>query len=397
MSNYKDLHPGDEVQLARHLRKIDMNVRRYLARWFKNQVEKDPEWLPLASGLQQVTPEQRRAQERAVFVGGSLAQKLVKEYKDTGMIDRNLSTFKKFCADMRFARQNLRREEIKFMRGGITGVGEEEWNPKNRDEPGLRVIPAFQRNDEDGEYSLLDDAFENSMEILWGSVIPSLEPLADPEWMKILATVLLPRIIEVLGQRNGHGSLSAEQVESLWLVLAEVKVGVVIPQHVQDFLASFDPKAETWRQQLAARRAAAGLPGATPSAISNDINRARRLLTTCLYLFVTLAPYSSVVTQVDDMDTLLDFIFTSNSVLPTNQRKVLRFAGECLSASGPQYQVSLDEVHALTRKVRGLNNLTEEGLLDFLHDAEEPYAIQVPGQDRIRPRYSCVKQCPTHL
>ena len=225
-----------------------------------------------------------------------------------------------------------------------------------------------------------------------------------------LAAILLPRILEVLGSRSGHGSLSADQVEAVQMLLAVAVPEMPAPEHIEKLLESFQDDLREWRTDLArvrmARKQNHPLPDpdlrahfpkpASQSKVTGDINRSRGKILLCLYLFVTLAPVDSAVTRTGDMNDLLDAVFGSRNSLPTHYRRLLQQAGACLENVNSGYRVDTDELHSRCRTDNRFKTLTPDQLIDMLHNAEDRYARLVPGQRHRPPRFACVLRCQTH-
>lgn len=225
-----------------------------------------------------------------------------------------------------------------------------------------------------------------------------------------LAAILLPRILEVLGSRSGHGSLSADQVEAVQVLLAAAVPEMPVPEHIKKLLESFQDDLKEWRTDLARVRMARKQNHSLPdpdlrkhfpkptgqSKVTGDINHSRGKILLCLYLFVTLAPVDSAVTRTSDMNDLLDAVFGPRNSLPTHYRRLLQKAGACLENVEPGYRVDTDELHSRCRTDNRFKTLTPDKLIDMLHSAEDRYARLVPGQRHQPPRFACVLRCRTH-
>ena len=236
-----------------------------------------------------------------------------------------------------------------------------------------------------------------------------------------LAAILLPRIrvmdsfrfwqiLEVLGSRSGHGSLSADQVEAVQVLLAVAVPEMPAPEHIKKLLESFQRDLKEWRTDLARVRMAREQNPPLPdpdlrthfpkptgqSKVTGDINHSRGKILLCLYLFVTLAPVDSAVTRTSDMNDLLDAVFGPRKDLPTHYRRLLQKAGACLENVKSTYRVDTDELHSRCRTDNRFKTLTPDELIGMLHSAEDRYARLVPGQRRRPPRFACVLRCRTH-
>ena len=225
-----------------------------------------------------------------------------------------------------------------------------------------------------------------------------------------LAAILLPRILEVLGSRSGHGSLSADQVEAVQVLLAVAVPEMPAPEHIKKLLESFQCDLKEWRTDLARVRMAREQNPPLPdpdlrthfpkptgqSKVTGDINHSRGKILLCLYLFVTLAPVDSAVTRTGDMNDLLDAVFGPRKDLPTHYRRLLQKAGACLENVKSTYRVDTDELHSRCRTDNRFKTLTPDELIGMLHSAEDRYARLVPGQRCRPPRFACVLRCRTH-
>lgn len=212
----------------------------------------------------------------------------------------------------------------------------------------------------------------------------------------VVTAALLPRILNVLAQRSGNGGLSADQVEAYWVMLYCTNMPVSIPAEHVPVIELFKRGEENWPSHLLRIRGTRPHGRQEPSSVNHDISRARRLVATCLYLFITLAPYSSVVQDEADMTRLLDLIFTKSKDFFDGQSDLVKKAGACVRLDDYTYRVDTVAAHAAVRKLQSFKKHTLAQMVDDLHAAEAKYAIHVPGQDRFRPRFDCVKRCAAH-
>lgn len=276
---------------------------------------------------------------------------------------------------------------------------------------GLVGVPNKMKEDAKVVVSSVGQRDDDGREIQVGD--PRIQPRlqGDPDFTRVLATALLPRIIKVLStQRATESVLSADQIEACWVMFRCFGAPVAIPEEHGSVTELFEPGEKEWRSHLARVRVArqAGLPlpdmraskeageSVQQSSVTSDVKRVRRLIATCLYLFVTLAPYSNVVQDEAEMKRLLDLVFVKSAQLSVRRRDLLRKAGGCVRFVDSAYRVDTVAAHAAVRQLQSFKKHTLAQMVDDLHAAEAKYAIHVPGQDRFRPRFDCVKRCAAH-
>ncbi len=337
-----------------------------------------------------------RAEAASVVVGRYL-KKLKKSWFAYGEVSFWLGERVKFSRDCTDTFKEILGNENK---GGAVKVPEEVLQEG-------RVFPALV--DAPGPDGETQPALSGRFKDLWGRVSPTAEDQAIAS-LPSLAAILLPRILEVLGSRSGHGSLNADQVEAVQVLLAVAVPEMPVPEHIEELLKSFRDGLGEWRTNLARVRMARrqdqslpvpGLSDHSPrptgqSKVTADINRSRGKILLCLYLFVTLAPADSAVTRTGDMNDLLDAVFGPRNNLPTHYRRLLQKAGACLEHAEPRYRVDTDELHSRCRTDNRFKTLTPDELIGMLHSAEDRYARLVPGQRHRPPRFACVLRCRTH-
>lgn len=315
----------------------------------------------------------------------------------SGTVSLGLGDYGTFRAWVGYADRNRRKELGNDAHCGLTKASEKI------KKKGPLVVRLTGRGDEDG------DEKETGLEGTYPDASTSRTPLEDPEGYRRLATLLIPRILRVLGQREKSG-LSPNQVETMWVLLAVETRDVEIPADVLDLVETFQPGLNTWQADLARAQKAraqglpvpdAKAPGYVPvpvdqGPVTQGIARARRLIRTCLYLFVTLAPFGSAVYEEEEMQRLMDCVFKSGRVLDGPQCTLLQKAGSCLTETDVDYRVDTAALYSAVHILTKFNAYSKEQIIEQLHGAERKYAIQVPGQDPIRPRFDCVIRCAAH-
>ena len=333
-------------------------------------------------------------EEAAAEVVESHLKRLDEEYERTGQAVLWLCEEVKFKADCSYKRKEILGDVRKMT--GISQAGRRkeifQGSLGEMDSSGAwQGIPA-------ADMRHLMESRRTSAEDQVISALPSL------------AATLLPRILEVLGSRSGHGSLSADQVEAVQVLLAIAVPEMLAPEHVAKLLENFEDDLREWRTDLARVRMARKQDHPLPdpdlrthfpkptgqSKVTGDINHSRGKILLCLYLFVTLAPVDSAVTRTSDMNDLLDAVFGPRNNLPTHYRRLLQKAGACLENVKSTYRVDTDELHSRCRADNRFKTLTPDELIGMLHSAEDRYARLVPGQRRRPPRFACVLRCQTH-
>lgn len=377
-----------DEQLKALLNKLRDNADRYLF---------DP---PGGEDESEKGQGRKRSKEKRVqgarFALESLAKRILAD-AERGIINPDLGTFEKFCSQALYARKNDWRAEH-GRSGGITRV------PKTLKEQGKFTLVSNLLPDSEGRESR-----HNAEDLAALREEPSPD-VVDSWWLRHLTTALLPQILNVLGEREKHGYLTPEQVESVWVLFAVEVDDMPVPQEIAELVDTFQPSLCSWRADLARAREArkAGLPlpdGKAPgydaypvqqNSITHGIARARGLITICLYLFITLAPPTSVVYRAAEMHRLLDLVFEKGKTLTTRQRTLLRKAGRCLRWADKAFRVDLTQLHAEVQLLKGFRGITEQQVADELHDSEERYARQVPGQNPNHPRFDCVLSCAAH-
>ncbi len=205
-------------------------------------------------------------------------------------------------------------------------------------------------------------------------------------------TALAWRIVKVLRDRGVKPSLSAAQFDAIRQLFAEG--GELDPT----------PGGAHWRKELAEAR------GVGRSTVSQDVEKGERLIRVGLYLFVTLAPPTRVVTREGVMDSLLSAVFLSDrdlkphhlaaieleaADLATPHRKALQAAGDNSRYGEFRFPVNVPAFVADIHRLNDFAALTESQTLELLHIAEARYALLVPDQ-RMPPTFYCVLHCPTH-
>lgn len=205
-------------------------------------------------------------------------------------------------------------------------------------------------------------------------------------------TTLAWRIVKVLRDREVAPSLSAAQFDAVRQFFAEE--GELEPTR----------GGEHWRRELAEVR------GVDRSTVSQDVKKGERLIRIGLYLFVTLAPPTRVVTRDEVMNALFSAVFLSDrdlkphhleaieleaADLTTRHRKALQTAGDRTRYGGLRFPVDAEAFIASIRRLNDFAGLSESKTLEMLHVAETRYALLVPGQ-RVPPTFYCVLHCPTH-
>lgn len=205
-------------------------------------------------------------------------------------------------------------------------------------------------------------------------------------------TSLAWRIVEVLSDRDRSPSLSAPQADALRLLFAED--GELDPT----------PAGEHWRKDLAQAR------GVDRSIVTQDVKKGELLIRTGLYLFVTLAPPTHVVTRRPVMDALFSAVFLSDrdlkphhleaievetAGLSTTNRKALQTAGAHARYGEFRFPVDRQAFLAAISRLNAFAALTDVGRIQALHTAESRYALLVPGQ-RVPSTFSCILHCATH-
>lgn len=367
--------PATKETLNKLRDQIGQNAKCYLDEWGSNEVTRDI----------------------AVRVGEMLV-KSMRRQAAAGHVHMGLGDYRTFRRWVKFAKSRRRHEQRKDAFRGLTDV------PEKVKESGEHVVRFTHRRDRHGEQ--METGWEDaSLDAQTTEIV-----LDDPEGYRRLATMLLPRILTVLRHRQGHSGLSADQVEAVWVLLNAETNDIEIPEDVLSLTSTFQTGLRDWRADLARARKAraeglplpdATAPGYVPipvsqSSITHDINRARRLIWTCLYLFVTLAPFSSAVYDMTQMGRLLDCVFEPGRGLSTSHRLLLQKAGSCLKVSDSAYRVDTVATYSATQSLKQFKACSEVEIVDKLHIAEECYATQVPGQDRLHPRFDCVKRCAVH-
>lgn len=310
----------------------------------------------------------------------SAAMELVKKIQRdavNGKVDKFLASRKAFLRQVQWAHSKI---ALKSPLGGRVGV------PNARKKDGTAAVTFLGGTDEKGK------------EIQVADPNPQVRLQGDPEFHQVLATALLPRIINVLAQSREQSGLTADQVETCWVMLHCMGARVPIPEEFASVIQqlAFEKGEEHWRTHLAKVRARRPGGRSGDSSIKNDINRVRRLIATCLYLFVTLAPYSSVVHEESDMMRLLAMVFKDSKQLTKNQRALLRKAGGCVKEIDSAYRVDTGAAHAALLTLSDFKSHSLPQVVEDLHEAEGRYAINVPRQDRYQPRFDCVKRCAAH-
>ena len=96
------------------------------------------------------------------------------------------------------------------------------------------------------------------------------------------------------------------------------------------------------------------------------------------------------------MMRLLAMVFKESKQLTNRQRDLLRKAGGCVKDADSAYRVDTVAAHAALLTLNTFKDHTLPQMVEDLHVAEGKYAIHVPGQDRYRPRFDCVKRCAAH-
>lgn len=339
-------------------------------------------------------PERYLLEEAAAEVAENHLKRLDEEYRRTGRAVLWLCEEVKFKADCSYKRKEILGDVRKTR--GISRVGRE----KEVSQVSLGEM------DSSGVWQGISAA---DMWHLMENRRTSAEDQAIAA-LPCVAAILLPRILEVLGSRSGHGSLSADQVEAVQVLLAIAVPEIPAPEHIEKLLESFQRDLKEWRTNLArvrmARKQNPPLPDPDlrthfpkptgQSKVTGDINHSRGKILLCLYLFVTLAPVDSAVTRTSDMNDLLDAVFGPRKDLPTHYRRLLQKAGACLENVKSTYRVDTDELHSRCRTDNRFKTLTPDELIGMLHSAEDRYARLVPGQRRRPPRFACVLRCRTH-